>query len=135
VAEPPVSAATAATGFGASRIVLGLVGLAAPGVVARAFGLVDSPSMRVAARHLAGRDLVGGLGIVMAARHDRARGWLEAAALVDGIDAAVAVVAGRQGAMPRGRARLVTLVAGGSAVTALALARQLSSSSTTASAS
>jgi hypothetical protein len=102
--------------------------LAAPGIVARAFGLGDTPATRVAARHLAARDLVAGVGILLAERRGQARGWYEAAALVDAVDAGIALAAGRSGSMSPGRARLVAVLAGGSAAAGLVLARQSSPS-------
>jgi hypothetical protein len=113
--------------YGASRIVLGATGLVAPRAVGRAFGIGDTPTAAVAARHIAVRDLIAGTGIVIGARRGTARGWLEAAALTDALDAAVAVVAGATGALSRRRAALVVGLAGGSAVTGWSLARQSSS--------
>jgi hypothetical protein len=109
-----------------SRIALGLIGLAAPGPVGRLFGLGDTPLATVAARHIAARDLVAGVGMVLGRRHGRARGWYEAAALTDALDAGIAVVAGATGVLPRGRALLVAVAAGGSAATGFLAARQLS---------
>src|SRR5690606_14815954 len=101
----------------------GAAALVAPAPVSRAFGLGDGPTARTAGRYLGGRDLATGLGMVLGARHGSARGWFEAAALIDFIDAGTTVIAGTTGAMPRGRAALVTLVAAGSGATALYLAR------------
>jgi hypothetical protein len=114
--------ADAAYAYG--RIALGGMGLVAPRPVGRLFGLGDSPAATVAARHIAARDLVAGVGMVMARRRGRARGWYEAAALTDAIDAGIAIVAGVTGALPRRRAALVALMAGGSAATGWLLARQ-----------
>jgi hypothetical protein len=108
-----------------SRVALGVVGLAAPGMVGRAFGIGNTPLAQVASRHIAARDLVAGVGMVLGRRHGRARGWYEAAALTDAIDAGIAAIAGATGKLPRKRALLVTLVAGGSAVSGLVAARQL----------
>jgi len=110
-------------GYAYGRVALGVMGIAAPGPVGRMFGIGDTPTARIAARHIAARDLVAGVGMVMGRRHGRARGWYEAAALTDVLDAAIAVVAGATGAMPRPRAALVTMLAGGSAAAGLVLAR------------
>lgn len=114
-----------ATAFAASRIALGATALVAPGPVCRAFGLDDGPKARLAGRYLGGRDLTTGVGMVLADRHGSARGWFEAAALIDLIDAGATIVAGATGAMPRRRALAVTLVAAGSAALAAALARRV----------
>lgn len=114
-----------AQAFAVSRIALGAAALVAPAPVSRAFGLGDGHASRLAGRYLGGRDLTTGVGMLLADRHGSARGWFEAAALIDFIDAAATVLAGLTGAMPRGRAAVVTLVAAGSGATALALAQQV----------
>jgi hypothetical protein len=112
-----------AQGFAVGRVVLGATALVAPGPVSKAFGLGEGPSARVAGRYLGGRDLATGVGMLLAGRHGTARGWFEAAALIDFIDAGATVLAASTGAMPKGRAALVTLLAAGSGAVALALAR------------
>jgi hypothetical protein len=109
-----------------SRIALGIAGLAAPGPVGQGFGIGTAPGSRLAARHLAARDLVAGVGILVGRRQGRPRGWYQAAAVTDAIDAAVAVVAGITGQLPARRALLVTVLAGGSAATGFLLAAQAS---------
>lgn len=110
-----------------SRIALGVTGLLAPGPVGQGFGLGTSPGARLAARHIAARDLVAGAGILLARRRGHERAWYEAAAVTDAIDAAIAVVAGATGQLPVRRALLVTVLAGGSAATGFLLAGQASS--------
>lgn len=112
-----------AQAFAATRIALGATALVAPGLVSRAFGLGEGPTARLAGRYLGGRDLSTGVGMVLADRHGSARGWFEAAALIDFIDAGATVVAASRGAMPVGRAVVVTIVASGSGALALYLAR------------
>jgi hypothetical protein len=107
-----------------TRIALGVTGLVAPGPVGQGFGLGTSPGARLAARHIAARDLVAGAGILVARRRGRGRGWYQAAAATDAVDAVIAVVAGVTGQLPARRAALVTVLAGGSAVVGFLLAGQ-----------
>lgn len=112
-----------AQGFAAGRMALGASALIAPTPVSRAFGLAGGPSSRVSGRYLGGRDFATGLGMLLAGRHGSARGWFEAAALIDFIDAGATVIAGTRGTMPTRRAALVTALAAASGATALYLAR------------
>jgi hypothetical protein len=114
---------TLAQGFALGRAALGAAALVAPGPVSRGFGLGEGDGARLAGRYLGGRDLATGIGMVLADRHGSARGWFEAAALIDFIDGAVTATAGIRGSMPRARAALVTLVCVGSGAVALYLAR------------
>jgi hypothetical protein len=78
------------------RIAIGVVALLAPGLVARTmFGRAGSEGgTRLFARMVGARDLGLGLGVLVALdRGAPARGWLEASALVDGIDAAACLLA------------------------------------------
>jgi hypothetical protein len=78
------------------RIVFGVVSLLAPGLVARTMtGGGDSEGgTRLFVRMIGARDLGVGLGLQVAlARDAPARGWLEASAVVDGIDAAACLLA------------------------------------------
>lgn len=82
------------------RIGVGVAGLLAPRVLARAMLRAerDPRSAVVALRSFAGRDLALGLGALLAARRGPAavRGWVEAAGLADATDAiALAVDRGR----------------------------------------
>jgi hypothetical protein len=78
------------------RIAIGVVSLLAPGFVGRTMSGRDASAgaTRLFARMVGARDLGLGLGLLVAL--DRAapvRGWLEASAVVDGIDAAACVLA------------------------------------------
>jgi len=79
-----------------ARIAFGVVSLLAPGVVARTMtGAGNSEGgTRLFVRMVGARDLGVGLGLQIALDRDApTRGWLEASALVDGIDAAASVLA------------------------------------------
>jgi hypothetical protein len=110
-----------ADGYAYTRIALGAVALVAPGPVGQGFGI--GADNRAAARYLGGRDLVAGIGMVLGRHHGRARGWYEAAAVTDAIDAAVTVVAGARGAIPARRAALIAVLALGSAGLGMLLAQ------------
>src|SRR4051794_28548726 len=78
------------------RIAFGVVSLLAPGLVARTMtGGVDSEGgTRLFVRMVGARDLGVGLGLQVALDRDApARGWLEASAVIDGIDAAACLLA------------------------------------------
>jgi hypothetical protein len=86
----------AALALARGRMAFGLAALLAPGLSSRfMFGRhADTPGTRVFARMLGGRDLAIGLGAVIALdRGAPVRGWLEAGALADGVDAATALAA------------------------------------------
>ena len=116
----------AALALARGRIAFALTALLAPGVSSRfMFGRrADIPGTRVFARMLGGRDLAIGLGAVIALdRGAPVRGWLEAGALADGVDAAT-VLAARDELSSRIVAG--TLAIGGVAAAAgMLLARQL----------
>jgi hypothetical protein len=77
------------------RIAFGVVSLVAPGLVARMMtggGSEGGTSLFV--RMVGARDLGVGLGLQLALDRDApTRGWLEASAVVDGIDAAACLLA------------------------------------------
>ena len=108
------------------RIVIGVVSLLAPELVARTMiGRAGSKGgTRLFARMVGARDLGLGLGVLIAVdRGAPARGWLEASALVDGIDVAAVLLARdhlRTGVFPGA----VGLAAGGALLSAW-LSRQL----------
>ena len=80
------------------RIAIGVVSLLAPGLVGRTMTGPDGTTggTRLFARMVGARDLGLGLGVLLALdRGAPVRGWLEASALVDGIDAAACLVARR----------------------------------------
>jgi len=88
------------------RIAFGAVSLLAPGLVARTMmsGDESEGGTRLFVRMVGARDLAVGLGLQVALRRDApTRGWLEASAVIDGIDAAASVLARhhlRRGAFP-----------------------------------
>jgi hypothetical protein len=78
------------------RIAFGVVSLLAPGVVARTMsgGTGSEGATRLFVRMVGARDLGVGLGLQVALdRNAPTRGWLEASAVVDGIDAAACLLA------------------------------------------
>ncbi len=80
------------------RIAFGVVSLLAPGLLARTMiGAGGSEGgTRLFVRMVGARDLGVGLGLHVALdREAPTRGWLEASAVVDGIDAAAVVLARR----------------------------------------
>jgi hypothetical protein len=85
-----------AAGLASGRIAIGVVSLLAPGLVGRTMiGRAGSEGgTRLFARMLGARDLGLGLGVLVALdRGTPVRGWLEASAAVDGIDAAACLLA------------------------------------------
>lgn len=114
----------------ATRIGVGLVALLAPRLVAR--GMLrpgrDARSAVVIMRAFAGRDLVLGLGALLAARRrpDAVRGWVEAAGLADAVDA-LAIVADRGRTLRPAVALAVGLGAAATAASALPTASGLTS--------
>jgi hypothetical protein len=78
------------------RIAFGVVSLLAPGLVARTMtaGGRDEGGTRLFVRMIGARDLGVGLGLQVALDRDAStRGWLEASAVIDGIDAAACLLA------------------------------------------
>jgi hypothetical protein len=78
------------------RIAFGVVSLLAPGLVARTMtGARGSEgATRLFVRMIGARDLGVGLGLQVALDRDApTRGWLEASAVIDGIDAAACLLA------------------------------------------
>jgi hypothetical protein len=77
------------------RIAFGVVSLLAPGLVARTMtGGGSEGGTRLFVRMIGARDLGVGLGLQLALDRDApTRGWLEASAVVDGIDAAACLLA------------------------------------------
>jgi hypothetical protein len=115
-----------ALGVAAARIGLGVVAAVAPTVVARPWigEEAHGPGAKVLGRALGGRDLALGLGPVLAARRDAPiRGWVEAAALADGVDTVATLVAFRR--LPRRGRWLVLATAGGAAAAGVLAAQSL----------
>ena len=78
------------------RVAIGVASLLAPGLVARTMTGRDRSEggTRLFARMVGARDLGIGLGLLVALdRNAPVRGWLEASAVVDGIDAAACLLA------------------------------------------
>jgi hypothetical protein len=85
-------------------------------------GDADSRAVRVLARGLGARDLALGLGTAVALdRGAPVRGWLEGAALADGVDLVATLLAGDS--IPSSTRRSVALIAGASLIACAALAR------------
>ena len=108
------------------RIAFGVVSLLAPGLVARTMTGDDGSEggKRLFVRMIGARDLGVGLGLQVALDRDTpTRGWLEASAVVDGIDAAACLLA-RHHLRPRVFPGTVGLAATGALLSAW-LARQL----------
>ena len=79
-----------------ARIAIGVVSLLAPGFVGRTMTGRDGSGggMRLFGRMVGARDLGVGLGLQIALDRDApTRGWLEASAVIDGIDAAACLLA------------------------------------------
>jgi hypothetical protein len=108
------------------RIAFGVVSLLAPGLVARTMtgGDGSEGGTRLFVRMVGARDLGVGLGLHVALdRNAPTRGWLEASAVVDGIDAAACLLA-RQHLRPSVFPGTLGLAAAGALLSAW-LARQL----------
>jgi hypothetical protein len=114
----------AVRGIALARVAIGVGATLAPRLVSRVQFGATSPGQTIAVRMLGARDLALGLGALLAARHgsNGLRGWVEAGALADGVDALAFVRGGRGGSRRRG---LTTLVAGGSAAVSVWAARTL----------
>lgn len=87
-----------AVGLAGGRIAIGVVSLLAPGLVGRAMlgpdG--DSGATRLLLRVVGARDLALGVGVLAALDRDApVRGWLQASAVADGLDAAGSLLARR----------------------------------------
>jgi hypothetical protein len=83
-------------GVAGGRIAIGVVSVLAPGLVGGAMTGRDGSmgGTRLFVRMLGARDLALGVGVLIALdRGAPVRGWLEASAVVDGIDAAACVLA------------------------------------------
>jgi hypothetical protein len=85
-----------AVGLAGGRIAIGVVSLLAPRLVGRTMGGGGGSGgvTSLFARMVGARDFGLGLGLLIALNRDApVRGWLEASALVDGIDTAACVLA------------------------------------------
>jgi hypothetical protein len=112
--DGPALALLMARGIALGRVALGVVATLAPAAAARfQFGSAR-PALTIAVRMLGARDLALGVGVLLAARHGstQLRGWVEAGALADGVDAAAFVQWGRRaGARAPGLTALVATTA------------------------
>jgi len=87
-----------AVGLAGGRIGIGIMSLLGPGLVGRAMTGSDGATggTRLFARMVGARDLSLGLGALLALEGGApVRGWLEASAVVDGIDAGACLLARR----------------------------------------
>jgi hypothetical protein len=115
-----------ATALARGRIALGAAAIAAPGLAGRVmFGREGArPGTRALARMIGGRDLVLGLGVVIALdRGAPVRGWLEACSVADAIDLVSCVMA--RDTIPRATYVNMVGIAGASALAGLWLSRRL----------
>jgi hypothetical protein len=87
-----------AVSLAGGRVAIGVMSLVAPGLVGRTMTGPEGATggTRLFARMVGARDLGLGLGLLLALdRGAPVRGWLEASAVVDGIDAAACLLARR----------------------------------------
>lgn len=105
------------------RVGIGAAALLAPGIVGRLMGLDLDRGAQVAMRAFGSRDAVVGLGQVLGERHGTARGWYEAAAAVDVLDAVVLAAAAARGDVSRVPGVLTAVLATVAAVTGILAAR------------
>jgi hypothetical protein len=121
-----MDAQAAAVALARGRSAIGIVALAAPRLASRAaLGPAGAAGgAPVFARMLGARDVALGLGAVIALdRGAPVRGWLEAGALVDGVDLVTALLAREQ--IPRAALVSTVVLAGGAALGGIVLARLL----------
>jgi hypothetical protein len=96
--DPSMETRELGVGLAGARIGFGVMSLLAPGLVGRAMTGPDGATggARLFARMVGARDLGLGLGVLLALeRSAPVRGWLEASAVVDGIDAGACLLARR----------------------------------------
>lgn len=107
-----------------TRVAIGVGATLTPRLVSRVQFGTTSPAQTITVRMLGARDLALGIGALLAARHGSSglRGWAEAGALADAVDA-LAFLRGGSGASRR--RSLTMLVAGGSAAISVWAARTL----------
>ncbi|HSJ43637.1 MAG TPA: hypothetical protein VK923_03015 [Euzebyales bacterium] len=114
----------AVRGIAVARVAIGVGATLSPRLVSRLQFGTTSPAQTITVRMLGARDLALGLGALLAARHGSSglRGWVEAGALADGVDALAILRGGPAASRRRG---LTVLVAGGSAAVSVWAARIL----------
>ena len=122
---------TLAIAVARGRVVLGIGALVAPGPAVRALMGRSDPTTRSLARMLGGRDVVLGVGAITSTKeHSHDAEWLSMGAVADGVDALVGLLGP---GLPL-RARLMGVVAAGSAAVGLLAARELADERAAASA-
>jgi len=109
------------TGFGASRVLFGIVASVVPETVGRTWvgDDADRPAMRTIFRALGFRDIALGAGMVEASLRDEAAPWLAVAALSD-LGDFTATVLSRRRLDPRGVA-ITAALTGAATLTAAGL--------------
>jgi hypothetical protein len=108
------------------RMAIGAALLLAPRLIGPMWigGGGDRPVVKMMSRALGARDLALGLGVAVALdRGAPVRGWLEGAALADGVDLAATLLAGES--IPKGKRRRVAALAAVSMVGCAVVARAL----------
>jgi hypothetical protein len=113
-----------AQGVGVARIAFGIGFITMPGWTGRIWIGSDShrPAVKVLTQAIGARDLLMGMGTLMAMRRGRrARGWLEAISFTDVVDFTCGLLAGDR--IPRSSRIAVLALAGGSAAQAAIAAR------------
>ncbi|MBX7158726.1 MAG: hypothetical protein K1X95_00375 [Acidimicrobiia bacterium] len=84
-------------GVSATRIGVGVASFLAPSIAGKILGADLDPGGRLAMRLFGSRDAIIGAGQILAGRHGNARGWYEAAMVVDGLDAVALFAAAARG--------------------------------------
>lgn len=85
----------------AGRIGVGALSFLAPAVAGKLIGADLGDGGRLMVRLFGSRDAILGVGQLLAERHGTARGWYEAAMVVDGLDAAALLAATARGEIKR----------------------------------
>lgn len=98
-------------GVAAARVGVGLASFLAPGFAGKLLGADLDSGGRLVMRMFGSRDAIIGVGQILGERHGTARGWYEAAMVVDGLDAAALFTAAARGDVKRPLAALWGLVA------------------------
>ncbi|MFN8104155.1 MAG: hypothetical protein U0U69_06810 [Acidimicrobiia bacterium] len=98
-------------GVAAARVGVGLASFLAPGFAGKLLGADLDSGGRLVMRMFGSRDAIIGVGQILGERHGTARGWYEAAMVVDGLDAAALFAAAARGDVKRPLAALWGLVA------------------------
>ena len=118
-----------AQGVGIARIAFGIGFVTMPGWTGRIWVGSDAhrPAVKVLTQAIGARDLLMGMGTLMAMRSGRsARGWLEAISFTDVVDFTCGFLAGDR--IPRSSRIAVLALAGGSAAQAAIAARGVDAS-------